>query len=263
MHIHSMTTCNAGRFIYLKTPSIETKFEWRSPDRKRHNVILFGSWNGFTGETDHELEYQGCQIFACNIHVPLGTHLYRFFVDNKKWVTHSKAPKTIKNGVEYNQITITTDSDQDGDDMEDSKYDEEDAGHEFDPVLEDGKIALKSSVMWYCLSVVCHFMVFNISTDKARGTRSVELHLKPSFSRIVGDKDAAKLSKKRRSRMKISKKCDCNHSMDKELAKYVFKLQKKHDDEINRLKKIWRQERQIRVERHKKVVAKLRDTEVK
>merc|ERR1712228_634371 len=54
---------------------------------------------------------------------------------------------------------------------------------------------------------------------------------------------------------------------DKEWAKYVFvqqlRLQQQHNDEINRVKTLWKQERQVRVEMHKKVVKQLKETKVK
>ena len=49
-----------------------------------------------------------------------------------------------------------------------------------------------------------------------------------------------------------------NTKEDKEWAKYVFvqqlRLQQQHNDEINRVKTLWKQERQVRVEMHKKVL---------
>merc|ERR1712228_290902 len=40
-------------------------------------------------------------------------------------------------------------------------------------------------------------------------------------------------------------------------------LQQQHNDEINRVKTLWKQERQVRVEMHKKVVKQLKETKVK
>ena len=97
-------------------PWIEKRIEWKCPDRKRHNVVLFGSWNRFKG--GNELEYQGKQIFACNVKIPLGTYVYRFLIDGEEWETHNNAPKTARDGIEYNQITIAEDSDEEEEDEE-------------------------------------------------------------------------------------------------------------------------------------------------
>merc|ERR1712228_207833 len=74
-----------------------------------------------------------------------------------------------------------------------------------------------------------------------------------------------KKKKSKRRRKKKGKKGD--KEQDKEWAKYVFvqqlRLQQQHNDEINRVKTLWKQERQVRVEMHKKVVKQLKETKVK
>ena len=94
-------------------PWIEKKIEWWCPDRtrhrKRHNVVLFGSWDRFEGV--HQLDYQGKQIFATNVKLPVGTFVYRFLVDGEDWETHRHAPKTARNGTQYNQIHVAKDED--------------------------------------------------------------------------------------------------------------------------------------------------------
>ena len=53
-----------------------------------------------------------------------------------------------------------------------------------------------------------------------------------------------------------------NTKEDKEWAKYVFvqqlRLQQQHNDEMNRVKTLWKKERQDRVEMHKKVLKQLK-----
>merc|ERR1712228_113797 len=74
-----------------------------------------------------------------------------------------------------------------------------------------------------------------------------------------------KKKKSKRRRKKKGKKGD--KEQDKEWAKYVFvqqlRLQQQHNDEINRVKTLWKQERQVRVEMHKKVVKQLKESKVK
>ena len=124
-------------------PWIEKRLEWKCPDRKRHNVVLFGSWNRFKG--GDELEYQGKQIFAVTCKLPLGTYVYRFLIDGEDWETHNNAPKTARNGIEYNQIHITEDSDDEEDDEfnEDNDNDEDDdGGNKTLMITEDGKLQI-------------------------------------------------------------------------------------------------------------------------
>ena len=78
-------------------PWIEKRIEWKCPDRKRHNVVLFGSWNRFKG--GDELEYQGKQVFACNVKLPLGTYVYRFLIDQEEWETHNLHLKLLEMGL--------------------------------------------------------------------------------------------------------------------------------------------------------------------
>ena len=128
-------------------PWIEKRIEWKCPDRKRHNVVLYGSWNRFKG--GDELEYQGKQVFACNVKLPLGTYVYRFLIDTEDWETHNNAPKTARNGIEYNQIHITEDSDDEEEDdfnqaEDDENNQEEDGGNTTVMMGADGKLTMGS-----------------------------------------------------------------------------------------------------------------------
>mmetsp|Transcript_9855 Transcript_9855/g.15781 ORF Transcript_9855/g.15781 Transcript_9855/m.15781 type:complete len:266 (+) Transcript_9855:39-836(+) len=144
-------------------PWIEKRIEWKCPDRKRHNVVLFGSWNRFKG--GDELEYQGKQIFACNVKLPLGNYVYRFLIDGEEWETDNKAPKTARNGIEYNQIHVTEDSDEEEEDEFDQGDDEagdaEQGGNTALIIGADGKMTVGK---------------------KRRGRPSVELDLGQNFA---------------------------------------------------------------------------------
>merc|ERR1711933_354445 len=76
-----------------------------------------------------------------------------------------------------------------------------------------------------------------------------------------------KHKKKRGKRRKRKNKKKGDKEQDKEWAKYVFvqqlRLQQQHNDEINRVKTLWKQERQVRVEMHKKVVKQLKESKAK
>ena len=139
-------------------PWIEKRIEWKCPDRKRHNVVLFGSWNRF--KVGYELEYQGKQVFACNVKLPYGKYVYRFLIDQEEWETHNFAPKTARNGIEYNQITISEDSDEDEEDEfneeEEAKEDEEDGGNTTLMMGADGKLTMGSYVAIISYHMVHH-----------------------------------------------------------------------------------------------------------
>jgi len=85
-------------------PWIERRIEYKVNDDKHHEIIAFGSWNGFRESV--ELERQGNQIYAFIIKLPLGSWVYRFQVDKQDWETNDETAKTIKNGIEFNTITI-------------------------------------------------------------------------------------------------------------------------------------------------------------
>jgi len=272
-------------------PWIEKTLEWKCPDRKRHNVVLFGSWNRFKG--GDELDYQGKQIFSCNVKLPLGTYVYRFRIDGEDWETHNNAPKTAKNGTEYNQVHIAEDDDEEEDDFAENDDDEVDDDDNTTVTFADGKLTMGK---------------------KRRGRPSVELDLGQDFTAegdeeeneenetdapdeaeegdeangddesetTAGSSDATpdgtgagtakgqsakgkrkhgkKGRKKKRGKRKNKQKAG---KEDKEWAKYVFvqqlRLQQQHNDEINRVKTLWKQERQVRVEMHKKVVKQMKE----
>ena len=112
--------------------NVKKPIEWKNPDRrlKEHNVMLYGSWDHFTEGT--ALEYQGRRIYASDVTLPLGTHIYRFLIDAEYWDIHHKAPKTAKNGIEFNQIRVAEDSDEESEDDDDDDQD-----GDKDPVDED------------------------------------------------------------------------------------------------------------------------------
>jgi len=85
-------------------PWIEKRIEYKANNDKYHEVIVFGSWNGF--RKSEELERQGKRVYAATLKLPLGSWVYRFQVDKEDWETNNETAKTIKDGVEFNTITI-------------------------------------------------------------------------------------------------------------------------------------------------------------
>lgn len=115
-----------------KGPRIEKRIEWQCPDKKRHDVVLFGSWDKFT--QGHELEYQGQQTYAVVVALPLGDYVYRFLVDSEDWETSNATAKAVRDGYEYNTIRVRegADSDDDSDDDEEEEEDGDDNNEQND-----------------------------------------------------------------------------------------------------------------------------------
>jgi len=65
-------------------------------------------------------------------------------------------------------------------------------------------------------------------------------------------------NQKKKKKKKKAKVQNVDSAQEKEWARMVFvqqlRQQQQHNDEINRVKTLWKQERQVRVEMHKKVV---------
>jgi len=109
-------------------PWIEKRIEWPCDSRKQA-VELFGSWNGFKG--GDELEYQGQNTYAVTVKLPLGNHVYRFLIDGEDWETNHDEAKTIRDGCEYNTITVKEGSEESSEDEEVQETKEDaDAGAE-------------------------------------------------------------------------------------------------------------------------------------
>jgi hypothetical protein len=100
-------------------PWIEKRIEYKANNDKHHEVIMFGSWNGF--RQGEEMERHGKQIYAATIKLPLGSWVYRFQLDKEDWETNNETAKTIKDGIEFNTVTIKERDDIDEEDLEEKK----------------------------------------------------------------------------------------------------------------------------------------------
>lgn len=129
-------------------PWVERRIEWKCPDRTAHRVEVFGSWNRF--RYGDPLEYNGKQIYAETAILPLGNYLYRFMIDGEEWATNNATPKTVKDGIKYNTITVEDIDDDSGCDKASSMNS---FGHflksqtlyslnRFDQCIKEGMIAL-------------------------------------------------------------------------------------------------------------------------
>jgi hypothetical protein len=105
-------------------PWIEKRIEWVCDSRKQA-VELFGSWNGFKG--GDELDYQGQNTYAVTVKLPLGNHVYRFLIDGEDWETNHDEAKTIRDGCEYNTISVKEKDEESSEDEEETQQATEDA----------------------------------------------------------------------------------------------------------------------------------------
>lgn len=81
--------------------NINVTFEWKSSDRKKHNVQLFCSSNNFENGVD--LQYFGKQLYSIDIPLEIhSTYTYKFLIDEHEWKINSKCP--IVQSVEHGQL---------------------------------------------------------------------------------------------------------------------------------------------------------------
>jgi len=281
-------------------PWIEKRIEYKANNDKHHEVIMFGSWNGF--RQGEEMERHAKQIYVATIKLPLGSWVYRFQLDKEDWETNNETAKTIKDGIEFNTVTIKEKEDIDEDDMEDKN--------------EDGNVKMKHTQVIFDESS----QKFVVGKKKRHGRPSMELDLGIDFDDDTAQPEEAEepdddeeeddipqenivdidtidamknlniddklekidgpaamttaitnaLGKDVKSRNRKSNKSDRKRRKkrktlnkkeqpeDKEFARKVFveqlRQQQQHEDEINRVKLLWKQERQVRVEMHKKII---------
>jgi len=231
-------------------PWIEKRIEYKADERSRHQVVLYGSWNGFRKGED--LEYQGKSIYAVTTKLPLGSYVYRFHIDNTDWETNNETAKTVKDGTEYNTITVKEKEESEEEDNTEDKQ-------------QNTQVIFDESSQ-----------KFVVGKKKRRGRPSMEVDLGKDFNDkddeaqqeadavddTSKDNNALETANTKPEKKKKKKKAKVQNNVDsaqeKEWARMVFvqqlRQQQQHNDEINRVKTLWKQERQVRVEMHKKVV---------
>jgi len=294
-------------------PWIEKRIEYKAHDHKHHQIMVFGSWNGFRKAED--LEYQGKQIYAATIKFPLGAWLYRFQIDNEDWETNNETAKTVKDGVEFNTISIKEKED-DFEEAEDEKTDEcggmnqhtqvifdessqkfvvgkkkkhgrpsmeLDLGKDFDDdsaqpedaeEVEDEEedeqehpdvpqekhadnqdISNDSNNANVTSSAVTSATSTLLDADNASSAPSTDIAATSNKEGKSRNRNNNKHHKKKLKKRKTQNKAQVEQ--EKEFARKVFveqlRQQQQHDDEVNRVKSLWKQERQVRIEAHKKI----------
>jgi len=249
-------------------PKIAVCIDWKSRNRalQFQEISVYGSWNRFL--TPATLQNQGGGTFAVELELPVGDHHYRFLVDDD-WKTDDSKPKTVQYGEEYNMISVSADGDAADDDDDD-----------------DGQVGDGGTMLYDAVN-----QSFRIGKNKGdrrrRGRPSMEISLPSTYFTAQNNKldpiedgaEAAASGGRRRKKKKKKKKKNKGFPSDlgdgnlaaafkqkeEEWARMCFvqqlKQQQQHNDEIQRVKTLWKQERQVRVEMHKKVVAAKSDLE--
>jgi len=271
-------------------PWIEKRIEYKANDRKHHEIILFGSWDGF--RQGEELERQENQIYFVTMKLPLGSWVYRFQIDNEDWETNNETAKTIKDGVEFNTITVREINDieeeaeeEKNDDNKSKKqqrtqviFDEAsqkfvvgkkkrhgrpsmelDLGIDFDDdagqpgdayeVEEEQNIPQENNVDPFDVNANLNMDNMDFSTMNPQNTFDGSA---PFGTADMGNEDGNSRNrnnnKNERKRWKKRKMMsEEQQRQEKEFARKVFveqlRQQQVHEDELNRVKLIWKQER--------------------
>jgi len=284
-------------------PWIEKRIEYKANNDKHHEVIMFGSWNGF--RQGEEMERHGKQIYAATIKLPLGSWVYRFQLDKEDWETNNETAKTIKDGIEFNTVTIRERNDiDDEEDMEEKNDDgnskklkhtqvifdessqkfvvgkkkrhgrpsmELDLGIDFDDDDtaqpqeaeeaedddEEDDIPQENIVDIDTIDAMKNPNVDD-KLEKIDGPAAMTSAITNALNKDGKNRNrkSNKSDRKRRKKRKTLNKKE--QPEDKEFARKVFveqlRQQQQHEDEINRVKLLWKQERQVRVEMHKKII---------
>jgi len=255
-------------------PWIEKRIEWTCDSRKQ-SVELFGSWNRFKG--GDELEYQGQNTYAVTVKLPLGTYVYRFLIDGEEWETNHDEAKAVRDGCEYNSITVKAldaESSEDEEEPQENKeeneqmltYDESTGGF----VVGKGKRKRRGRPSIE-IELPSNFVETPQEQPPQQPTQLDSVAEKPAEA--GGDK-TAKSRKKKKGKMKgfgvgrndVDLK-QLFKEKEEEWARMVFvqqlRQQQQHNDEINRVKTLWKQERQVRVGMQKRSQMKNKELEQK
>merc|ERR550534_1342886 len=252
-----------------QVPKVSVRLDWRNNkrrDQQFQEISLYGSWNRFLNAST--LEYQGGGQFAVELELPVGDHHYRFLVDDD-WKTDDSKPKTVQHGEEFNTISVRSSDD-----------DEE----------EEDEMAPGSAINGGSMIYDAVHQSFRIGKGNEKGRRnrrgrpSMEISLPSNYFTGVNKANALddiaeddgrgrrrkkkKKKKKNKGTMNITSNSELTQAFkqkEEEWARMCFvqqlKQQQQHNDEIQRVKTLWKQERQVRVEMHKKVVAAKSDLE--
>lgn len=258
-------------------PKEKRTIKWNQPSKKNHKrreaiVEVYGSWNNF--ETSTTLVYQGHGVFSGEVEVAIGEeHRYRFLI-NDDWEVDSKVSTTVKNGNAFNVI---------------EPIEEEQKMHH-DKMHHNNEDTAEMSIMFDQNG----FKVGRRNTKRKSSKRrrknraSVDVSIPNAVMKGQGEPDGemtpAEMTEKeiRRHRRRRKKKNKKKHAMprtgteseellkrkEEEWSRICFvqnlRQQQAHSNELERVKKLWKQERQVRADMHKKALdqSKKLDSEV-
>jgi len=252
-------------------PTEKRIIKWLQPSKKHAkrrdaHIEVYGSWNSFENPT--KLDYHRHGLFKCEVHVPIGEeHYYRFLIDDD-WEVDDNVPKTFKDGSEFNTLMPL---------QEETKEDHDHNHDHHDPSTRSIMFDPKTG-----------FQVEQRSTKKKKRRRtnraSVDISIPNAVMKSRGEADGEvshpEMTEKerrhqRRRRKKKKKKQDTSSKAtsgmtteteyeellkrkEEEWSRICFvqnlRQQQAHSKELENVKKLWKQERQVRADLQKRVV---------
>jgi len=243
----------------VNMPQFKRRVVWLSEDPNA-TVELYGSWNRF--EKPSVLKYEGDGVFACEVEIPKGEHHYRFRID-EDWETDDVRSKTIKLGNEYNTLVVEDSS------VEQAKASDDVDGTEsilYDSVTRSFKVGRCSNVS-KSKRLQRHGIEISLPEVRNSTADNAQENVGGIEGEVVSGRESRTKKRKRKRREKEPGTkssvgmnellADAFKKKEEEWATmcYVQQLrqQQSHDEEINRVRKLWREERQVRVDMHKKI----------
>jgi len=257
-------------------PTEKRLIKWRQPKekhrkRRKAHIVVYGSWNKF--ETPVLLEYRGNGLFECEVEVPKGEeHYYRFLIDDE-WEVDRRVSTTFRDGNAYNTLVPP--------DEEQKLHTENDADAGMAYLMYDQQTGLP---------MVRRHTQRKRSKHRHSGRHSVEVAIPKNLLKEqgepYGEPTPVEMTDKERRRRKRKRKRKKNRESSKsrstktgsaseELLKrkeeewsricFVQNLrqQQAHSKELENVKKLWKQERQVRTDMHKKLADRNKSLEDK
>jgi len=241
------------------------------------------------------LDYQGQNIYGIEVNVPLGNYVYRFLIDGEEYETDNNLAKKIVDGVEFNTLNVRENDEEseedhsEGDKNGDEQDDED--GQNGDDANKEKSLVYDQSTGQFVVSAegkkkrrgrpsmeieLPSAFVEDAQQTNAQDNKDDGISNKGNESEnkvgYDGDKNNLKKDRKKKKKTKKNQKMrgfgmhkdvdlkQLFKQKEEEWARMVFvqqlRQQQQHNDEINRVKTLWKQERQVRVEMHKKLLLK-------
>ncbi|ETO31641.1 hypothetical protein RFI_05477 [Reticulomyxa filosa] len=128
-------------------------------------IIIVRKMNKIEAHEKKSKHTTGQNIYAVTVKLPLGTYVYRFLIDGEEWETNLGEAKAIRDGFEYNTITVKG--------VRNFHFEDEEA-------QEENKEDVNEQMLTYDESTG-GFVVGKGKKRKRRGRPSIEIELPSNF----------------------------------------------------------------------------------